>query len=380
MPRETTRYVIIGAGFAGAATACHLAFQGKRQIVILEQEPVPGFHSSGRNAGFIRQVLAEPSVADLAAESARFIRKPPPAWPVPVSYDPIGCLILGRGEKWQALQEDADLARRRGIEVECWSPERTRAAVPLIRDAALDGALWCVSDGVIDIHALLSGYLKTAQGAGAVIRYGATVNEVRVRHGRVQGVATAQGFFAADVVVNAAGPWAGPVGVMAGAAPIAFHPRRRHLFVTPPLDWVQPDWPFVLNVSDEVYFQPSSGGLMLCPCDEDDVPPCDPPTQPEALELLAEKLAAAYPHFPDVPVGRCWAGLRTFTDDNRFVIGWDPGVEGFFWVAGLAGHGVTTSAAVGSLAARLLLGADADPNFSPARFGYEGPNKAMARH
>ncbi len=369
MRPEDARYVIIGAGFAGAATACHLAFQGAREMVIVEQEAVAGFHSSGRNAGFIRQVLAEPSVADLAAESARFIRNPPPDWPVPVSYNAIGSLILGRGEQWDALRHDVELARRRGLAVECWSPEKTRGAMPLLEDARLDGAVWCASDGVIDIHALLSGYLKVAQDGGATVRYGVTVEEVRVSGGRVQGIATNQGLFEADVIVNAAGPWAGPVGAMAGAAPIAFHPRRRHLFVTPPLDWVKPDWPFVLNVSDEVYFQPNSGGLMLCPCDEAEVPPCDAAAQPEALELLAERLAAAHPNFPDVPIARYWAGLRTFSDDNRFVIGWDPRIEGFFWVAGLAGHGVTTSAAVGSLAGRVLFGADEDPDFSPARFG-----------
>ena len=369
MRPEDARYVIIGAGFAGAATACHLAWRGARRMTILEQEAVAGFHSSGRNAGFIRQVLSEPSVGDLATRSAEFIRNPPPGWPIPVSYDAIGCLILGRGAQWEALGRDAELARGRGLEVELWSPDKTLAALPVIAGCALDGAVWCPSDGVIDINALLSGYLRVAQGAGAVIRYGETVREVHVRGGSVQGVATDQGFLEADVVVNAAGPWVGPVGVMAGAEPIAFHPRRRHLFVTPPLDWVQPGAPFCLNVSDQIYFQPNSGGLMLCPCDEEDLPPCDPPTDVRAMELLADKLADAYPHFPDVSIARHWAGLRTFSDDNRFVIGWDPKVEGFFWVAGLAGHGVTTSAAVGSLAARVLFGADEDPNFSPARFG-----------
>lgn len=368
MEPEDTRYVIIGAGFAGAATACHLAYRGAKHVVILEQEAVAGFHSSGRNAGFIRQVLSEPSVGDLAAKSAEFIRTPPPGWPVPVSYDAIGCLILGRGAQWEALCRDAELARRRGLEVELWSPEQTVAALPLIAGGAMDGAVWCPSDGVIDINALLSGYLRVAQRGGAVIRYGETVREVRVRDGRVQGIATDQGFLEADVVVNAAGPWAEPVGAMAGAAPITFHPRRRHLFVTPPLDWVEPGWPFCLNVSDEIYFQPHSAGLMLCPCDEQDLPPCDPPTDIRAMELLAERLEGAYPNFPDVSIARHWAGLRTFSDDNRFVIGWDPQVEGFFWVAGLAGHGVTTSAAVGSLAAGILFGADPDPDFSPARF------------
>ena len=35
MQPEEARYVIIGAGFAGAATACHLALQGARQMVIV---------------------------------------------------------------------------------------------------------------------------------------------------------------------------------------------------------------------------------------------------------------------------------------------------------------------------------------------------------
>jgi glycine/D-amino acid oxidase-like deaminating enzyme len=52
------------------------------------------------------------------------------------------------------------------------------------------------------------------------------------------------------------------------------------------------------------------------------------------------------------------------------VIGWDSQIENFFWVAGLGGHGMTTSAAVGELAAKLLMagpGSKSEP-FSPERF------------
>jgi len=47
--------------------------------------------------------------------------------------------------------------------------------------------------------------------------------------------------------------------------------------------------------------------------------------------------------------------------DGRFVIGEDPNLKNFYWVAGLGGHGVTTSFSVGDLAARLVLGKKADP-------------------
>ena len=53
----STHYVIVGAGFAGAATAYHLARNGARRIVVLEQERMAGVHSSGRNASMIRQII-----------------------------------------------------------------------------------------------------------------------------------------------------------------------------------------------------------------------------------------------------------------------------------------------------------------------------------
>ena len=75
----------------------------------------------------------------------------------------------------------------------------------------------------------------------------------------------------------------------------------------------------------------------------------------------------------NVPIMRSWAGLRTLTPDGRFVIGWDPKVDGFFWVAGLGGHGVTTSSAVGALAAKLILNSDekGSDGFSPRRYAPE---------
>jgi glycine/D-amino acid oxidase-like deaminating enzyme len=87
-------------------------------------------------------------------------------------------------------------------------------------------------------------------------------------------------------------------------------------------------------------------------------------------ELLAEKIYRHIPGLQSVAIQKGWAGFRTLSADGRFVIGWDGKVGGFFWVAGLGGHGVTTSSAVGELAADLVLGGskkDAQA-FSPERF------------
>lgn len=362
--------VIIGAGFAGAATAYHLARRGVSDILVLEQERVPGVHSSGRNAAMVRQVVSDPAIARLARQGASFLRCLPGDWPAPVLFRQNGSLLLGSGDGWKKLMEDAGLARQDGVEAECWSEEKAKERVGVLQEANFDGAVWCPTDGVVDIHALLTGYLKGAAALGVEVRYGCSVMGIEVRDGQVSGVKTADGVIRAEAVINAAGPWAGVIGKFAGAVDAPLRPCRRHLFVSASLTWVDPTWPFVWDVSHDLYFRPESGGLLLCPCDQDEVAPGDPPVDDSMAEHLAEKIRRFLPQMIDISIKKSWAGIRTLSADGRFVIGWDPKIEGFFWVAGLGGHGVTTSYSVGALAASLItdgVGEGAE-EFSVARF------------
>lgn len=366
----TADFVIVGAGFAGAATAYHLARKGVRHILVVEQEKIAGAHASGRNAAMVRQCVSDPVLLALTRDGAAFLPNLPEDWPIPVSFKQSGSLLLGSGEGWERIARDAETGQRAGIKLECWSPQKAKSQVPLLRGARFDGAVWCPTDGIVDIHALLTGYLKGAGVLGARIRFGTAVREIEVAGGRVTGVATADEFVTASAVINAAGAWAALIGKMAGAVEVPLRPCRRHLFVTPPLAWADPKWPFVWDVSHDFYFRPESGGLLLCACDQDEMVPGDPPVDESVRELLAEKLRCSLPQLADVAIKKGWAGLRTLSADGRFIIGWDPKVAGFFWVAGLGGHGVTTSSSVGGLAADLILGKNGakTKDFSPERF------------
>jgi D-arginine dehydrogenase len=367
---SSAQFVIVGAGFAGAATAYHLARQGARNIVLVEQEQVAGYHASGRNASLIRQVISEQSTMALACEGAAFLRNLPANWPIPVGFEQNGSVLLACEPAWEALQRDAALAHQMGIEVELLSQQATKRLVPNLNGTDFDGALWCPTDGVADIHALLSGYLKAAASMGVEIRYASALKAIERTGNRIASVLIRDEWVATEVLVNAAGAWAGAVAEMANAAVIPLRPLRRHLFVTGPLPWVDSRWPFVWDVSHGFYFRPESGGLLLCACDEDQMPPGDTPTSESAWGLLAEKARDYFPQFTNLPIRKSWAGLRTFAPDGRFVVGWDPHLAGFFWVAALGGHGVTTSAAVGALAAEMMVKADSDRgrDLSPRRF------------
>ena len=363
-------FVIIGAGFAGAATAYHLSRRGVRDIVLLEQESIPGFHASGRNAAMMRQCVPDADLAKLTRDGAEFLRNPPSDWPEPVGFKRHGSLLLGSGESWSKLKQDGETGRQVGIEVEFWTAEQAIREVPVLEGAEFEGALWCGSDGIIDIHALLSGYLKGAANQGAQILYNAKVSSIRAHSSNEVEVVTNGETIRARTLVNASGAWANLVANMAGARELPMRPCRRHLFVSPPLDWVNPKWPFVWDVAHDIYFRPEGEGLLLCACDQAELPPGDPPIEESVKELLAEKIERFMPALSRVSINKGWAGFRTLTPDGRFIIGWDPRVKNFFWVAGLGGHGMTTSSAVGELAAQLLIGGPEKRSapFSPDRF------------
>src|SRR5688572_28167700 len=65
---ESVEYLIVGAGFAGAATAWHLAAAGHTDVLLVDREDAPGVHSSGRNAALVRQVVPDPALARLARQ------------------------------------------------------------------------------------------------------------------------------------------------------------------------------------------------------------------------------------------------------------------------------------------------------------------------
>jgi D-arginine dehydrogenase len=360
--------VVVGGGLAGASVAYHLARRGARRLVVLEKEPACGTHASGRNAAMIRQVVAEEPVGALATEGAGFFRQPPADWPVPFVFEQSGSVLLGAGAAWTSLQRWAEAARARGAPAEPRPPDVLRRWIPFLEGADFEGGIVCPTDGVVNLAALLEGYVEGVRRAGGTVMTAAPVTAVETRGGRVAAVVTPAGRIEADVVVDAAGAWALEVARLAGATTPPLRPCRRHLFATGPVPAADRRWPFVWDVTHELYFRPDAGGLLMSACDEVEWGPGDAQVDPAAQRLLEEKVARHAPCLAGVPVVSGKAGLRTLTPDGRFVVGPDPQVAGFFWLAGLGGHGVTTSFAVGALAARLIAEGGEAPAFSPGRF------------
>lgn len=349
----STRVVIIGGGFAGAATAYWLVRAGVRDVVIAEREEVCGLHASGRNAALGRQLTEHECVSRLAIRGCTLLRTPPPdVADQPLVSDSGSVLLSGRAETLQRLGAQAAAL---GLPYAPLAPDAILARWPPLEGMPMVGGVCFPTDGLIDIHALLTGLLAGARRGGAHVETCCEVSGFAPRRGGVV-IETSAGAIEARCAVVAAGAWAGAVGALAGAD-MAFDRLRRHLHLTGPLHEVARDAPFVWYLDDEFYARPAGGGaLLVSACDETNVAPGQDGASATAVLGLADKVARVAPRFLEYRITRTWACLRTFTRHGRVpLIGWDRGIPWLFWVAGLGGHGATCSLAVGRDAAAAIV-------------------------
>lgn len=351
------RTIIIGSGIAGAATAYFLTRKGLRDIVILEKDKIAGTQATGRNAAILRTMIPEPESNRLARESSDFYHNPPAGFSDVPLVDPVGVYLAGRAEHSPTLDKWFDDNPETGSKRV--SAKQIYENIPILAPG-LDTAAYAADDGVLDVHAILQGFIRGACREGAELRLNCEFKGLKIGSGRVLGVDTSDGPMEAANVVVASGAWTSISGLFNGYA-LPFTPFRRHLLVTEPLSAVNPRWPVIWIVGEEFYFRPESGGLLMSGCDTTEVTPDQGEIVEQVqLERIADKASFWLPSLSEAKVARAWSGMRTFAPDNVFTIGTDPRIGGLYWAAGLGGHGITCAPLVGSIAADCIVNGKSD--------------------
>ena len=342
--------IVIGAGIAGVSAAAELAATAR--VIVLEREPQPGYHATGRSAAFFVVSYGNAAVRAITAASESFYRSPPQGFTDVPLIRPRPCIFFGRPDQRDAMQSlHEEVPSLQGL-----GPGQVRERVPVILPGYLQGGLLDDSGGDLDVDAILQGFLKRLRGRGGKLYSGRDARGLSRANGLWK-IDTGEETLSAPLVVNAAGAWADQVARLAGLGPLGLQPKRRTaMLIDPPQGHDISDWPLMVNVEEEFYFKPDAGALLLSPADETPSAPCD--AQPEELDvaLAVDRFETA----TGLEVSRVthrWAGLRTFAPDKTFVAGFDPRTEGFFWLAGQGGYGVQTSPGMARLAAALVAGA-----------------------
>jgi D-arginine dehydrogenase len=349
---DTYDFIIVGGGIAGASAAHFLAADAR--VLMLERESHFGFHSTGRSAALFLQSHGPAVVRGLARASKPFFLDPPDGF---ADYDllrPRGMLFIGENGREEELDAIAAESRRFVTTVQRLSARETHAMVPVLRQDRLAGAVFDPEAMDMDVHAIHYGFIRTLRARGGAARENAELISAQ-RHDGCWDLRTSAGSFKAAVLINAAGAWCDKVAQIAGVGPIGLVPKRRTAFVFDPPPGIASDrWPVVHDIGETFYFKPEAGKILASPADETPIEPCD--VHPDDLDIArAVERIQRMATLPVVHINRKWAGLRSFVADGCPVVGYDPEVEGFFWLAGQGGYGIETSPAMGQLCANLAL-------------------------
>lgn len=371
-PRER-EVIIVGSGIAGASLAYFLAERGCTDVLLLEREQSLAYHSTGRSAATLNSMDSNPTLLAIKVASAPFFRDPPPGFAESPLLKRTAVINVYPEPQWSAVREAEPRLRASGLPFALLSVAEVLERVPYVDPNEITDSMLVADDSRLDVHEILSSYLRHARRRGVEQRLGVEVKDVLVESGRCRGVVTAEGTLRARLVVDAAGAWAGTIARMAGASPIPLVPHRRTIVVFPPPDGVAlGDWPLITSDAHGIYFAPEAGDLMMSPMDEDAMEPCDATPDDTVIAEGIERFARLAPALRPRTLKRRWSGLRTFAPDRVHVVGEDPKLPGFFWLAGQGGCGIETSPMIGRIAADLIVHGRSDAFdtslLSPRRF------------
>ena len=357
------RIAIIGAGIAGASAAYFLARQmgSGEDVVLLEQESQPGYHTTGRSAAIYSEVYGNAVIRGLVKASHDFMASPDKSFAETSILSPRSTLMVANADQLDVLHEIyAELNRPDMLNIV--DTDQCLEICPVLRRDYVAAGIWETAARDIDVHALHQGYLKCFRGAGGEIRNNSEAIEITSKDGEYL-LTTRNDRIQADIIVNAAGAWGDHVAKLAGVEPVGLNPlRRTAITIDPPADVDPGAWPLTFDVEENWYFKPDAGRILASPADETLSDPCD--AQPEELDIAIciDRLQTV----TDLQVRRIeskWAGLRSFVGDKTPVNGFDDQAQGFYWLVGQGGYGIKTSPAMGALAATSILGTELPAEF-----------------
>ncbi|MGK5643073.1 L-2-hydroxyglutarate oxidase [Streptomyces sp. URMC 126] len=211
--------LVIGGGIVGLSTAYAVTRAAPgTSVVVLEKEPGPARHQTGRNSGVIHSGIyyrpgslkAEFAVRG-AAEMVKFCTEHG------LPHEVTGKLIVATERaELPRLHALVQRGRQHGIPVRELGPAQIAEFEPDVRGV---GAIHVGTTGICDFGAVAAHLARLAEDAGASVRYGAEVRVVG-RRGDVVAVRTADGTVVrARALVNCAGLYSDRVARLAGDDP-----------------------------------------------------------------------------------------------------------------------------------------------------------------
>src|SRR5260370_13728947 len=350
--------MIIGGGIVGSSIAYHLTEAGCRDVLVIERETHQGKGSTGKSMGGVRAQFATPINIRMSLYSIAFFGTFDEVMGYPSGYRPQGYLFVATTPAhMDYLRENYRHQVEAGLQaVRLLDPQEVSRIAPEIRHDDILGGSFCATDGFVDPHSVMTGFMQKAIERGVRLMRDTDVTGITSDARGVSGVESSHGFISGRTVVNAAGAWAGKVAQLAGVD-LPVEPLRRMLVPTEPFDKVSHQSPMVVDMKTGFHYRPEGRGLLLAWNDPEETPGFKLDFDRAFIEKVLTRGVDRLPCLEEAEVNprRAWAGLYEMTPDHHPVLGPAPELPGFFLANGFSGHGVMHSPATGRIVADLIL-------------------------
>jgi glycine oxidase ThiO len=348
--------IVIGGGIIGVSVALELRHHGATVLIVERGEP--GREASHAGAGMLAALdpATEPPLRELALASARvypeFVAELEAESGMKIDFRRDGTIYLA----------NADITECSGKKL---SESELTAIEPAFESAGADAYL--LQEDSVDPRDIMAAAIAVAKKRGVEIAKGSPATELTVEANRVAGVRTARTEFAATIVVNCCGAWAGEVSPL----PIATHPVKGQL-LSVVFPHRRPDQLLLRHVirgAKSVYLVPRSDGRILIGATVEEVG-FDKRVDPDTINQLHQAAAILVPEIGEARIHEAWAGLRPGIPDGLPVLG-ESSIAGYFVATGHYRNGILLAPITAAIMSRLIRGADPEFDlipYSPHRF------------
>ncbi len=360
MSGEGPSVCIVGAGAIGLCSALELARRGSEVTVLDARHVAAG--SSGLSVGIVETQYLERLDIELRVRAMRTFEWLEREHGLSVVRN--GYLRLGHdSDCGAAFERSVEIQRELGVrDAQVLDPAQIAQLAPAIRTDDLHAGLFGPSDGFIDGHLYCGLLAELAVRAGAKLLLARELLDAEPLAGGRMRLRTSGGALECDIVVDAAGAWAGRVAALLGCELELIPQRHQACAVHLPheLGYMMPSVMDYTPGSGErgLYFRHEGPGRLIAGLHGEEVsaPSANPDcyarqADAEFLEELAGKLSNRLPGLADAALGGGWAGLYPVSPTGRPLIG--PVARGaqVILAAGAGGSGIQLSPTIGELVA-----------------------------